>query len=63
MICYSYFEIGLIMCVMGYMAYLIEYSAHDIPLRLLWQNGFRWRHKDVLIAGKVGPPPHTTPPP
>lgn len=41
------------MCLVGYLAYLAEYAAHDIPLRLLWQNGFVWRDKNILIAGKV----------
>lgn len=53
MICYSYFELGLIFCVMGYMAYLVEYAANDTSLRLLWQNGFRWTEPSVIIAGKV----------
>lgn len=53
MICYSYLEIGALLCFMGYMAYLVEYRASNFPLRLLWQNGFRWTEKDYLIAGKV----------
>ena len=53
MICYSYFEVGAIFCVMGYIAYLIEYKAAGVPLNQLWQNGFRWREDSVIIAGKV----------
>lgn len=53
LICYSYFELGLIYCVMGYVAYLVQYAAAGIPLGELWQNGFRWHDENVIIAGKV----------